>query len=83
MPYKISYIGKRIKEYREKDRLKVVMLADQIDCCPSTLYDIEHGYTIPNYVTLTRLAKAFCISISELVQGDDARNYYDRNTQGR
>lgn len=60
-------LGKRIKSLRKQRKLTLENLCYKNWLEPSTISRIEKGLVDPKYMTLLKLAKAFDISLSELI----------------
>lgn len=60
-------LGKRIKELRKQRKLTLENLCYKNWLEPSTVSRIEKGLVDPKYSTLLKLASAFNISLSELL----------------
>ena len=61
-------LGKRIKEFRAKDKLSQDQLSKRANLPFSTLAKIESGYTSnPSMETLIKIADAFGVSIDDLL----------------
>lgn len=63
----VTVLGKRIKTLREAKGMTQVILSNKCNFEKTALSRIEQGRTAPNIKTLLVIAKAFDISISELV----------------
>lgn len=60
-------IGKRIKELREKNKIKQADLAKEIDVPQSTLSKYENGKLRVDTDTLTKIASSLNVSVNELL----------------
>lgn len=60
-------LGKHVKELRKSRKLTLENLCYKNGLEPSTVARIEKGLVEPKYLTLLKLAKAFNIKLSELV----------------
>lgn len=62
-----EYVGKRIKEERQKKKLKQNELAKKIGIQNSTLSQYENGKSEPNQEMLFKIAEALEINVSDLI----------------
>ena len=62
-----EYVGKRIKEERQKKKLKQNELAKKIGIQNSTLSQYENGKSEPNQEMLFKIAEALGINVSDLI----------------
>ena len=65
LDYKI--IGKRIKEYRKKNKMTQAELAEKVEVDPTTISHIERAATKLSLPTLIGIANALGTSLDELV----------------
>lgn len=65
LDYKI--IGKRIKEYRKKNKMTQAELAEKVELEPSTISHIERATTKLSLPTLICIANVLGTSLDELV----------------
>ena len=66
----IKKLGKNIVAIRKKREIKQKELSDLLDMDDGSLRRIESGRTNPTTTTLLKVAKAFEISVSELLDFD-------------
>lgn len=64
-----SVIGKNIKRYRLKMKYTQAQLAEEIGVKQSTIANYESGRNLPSTKHLLRLAKAFKMTVEDLVKG--------------
>lgn len=64
----LKKLGTRIKTLRKSKKLTLCELCYKNGLEPSTLSRIEQAIVEPKYLTLLKIASAFNISISELLQ---------------
>ena len=62
-----EYVGKRIKEERQKRKIKQNELAKKIGIQNSTLSQYENGKSEPNQEMLFKIAEALGINVSDLI----------------
>ena len=60
--------GNRVRKLRKAKGLTQDVLAEKIDISARNLSDIENGKVNPYYSTIYSIAKAFGISMSELLK---------------
>lgn len=65
-------MGERIRQLREERRLCWYRLAHMIHCDPISIMLWEDGITIPTALYIDKLANAFGVSVSYIVNGGDA-----------
>lgn len=63
-------IGKRIKEYREKNKMTQKNIAEILEVEPGTISKYESGIIEPNIESLKKLAETFHITVDELLKDD-------------
>ncbi len=56
-------IGPRLKTLRDRRRLTLKQLADQVGCTGAHLSQIENGHTSPSIATLKKIAEALGVNI--------------------
>lgn len=66
-PRAAELIGERLRALREKSGVTQVVLAERTGLRQSHISDIERGSTLPNLVTLLRIADALPCKVSDLV----------------
>ena len=59
--------GNRVRQLRKAGGMTQDMLAEKIEISPRNLSDIENGKVNPYYSTNNSIAKAFGITMSELI----------------
>ena len=59
--------GNRVRKLRKAGGMTQDMLAEKIEISPRNLSDIENGKVNPYYSTIYSIAKAFGITMSELL----------------
>lgn len=64
---KLIKLGTRIKQLRKTNRMTLCELCYKNGLEPSTLSRIEQAIVEPKYLTLLKIANAFNMSISELL----------------
>ena len=64
---KLLQLGNHIKQLRKKRKLTLEALCYKNGLEPSTISRIEKGIVEPKYLTLLKLAEAYQITISELL----------------
>ena len=64
---KLLQLGKHIKSLRKQKKLTLEALCYKNGLEPSTISRIEQGIVEPKYLTLLRLAEAYKIKLSQLV----------------
>ena len=64
-------LGKRIKSLRKKRKLTLGALCYRNGLEPSTISRIEAGIVEAKYLTLLKIAKAFGITLSEMLNISD------------
>lgn len=62
-----EYVGKRIKEERQKRNINQKELAKKIGIQNSTLSQYEHGKSEPNQEMLFKIAKTLGVNVSDLI----------------
>ncbi|MCF7848536.1 MAG: helix-turn-helix domain-containing protein [Kiritimatiellales bacterium] len=62
-------LGKNVSELRKEKRLTQEQLAEQSGLDPSYISGIERGVRNPSAISLTRLAKGFKTTVSEICAG--------------
>lgn len=67
---KLKILGEHIKQIRIKRKYTLENLCYKNGLEPSTVSRIEKGMVDPKYLTLLKLANAFDISLSELLDWD-------------
>lgn len=72
LDYKI--IGKRIKEYRKKNKMTQAELAEKVELEPSTISHIERATTKLSLPTLICIANVLGTSLEELVYTNLAKS---------
>ncbi len=72
LDYKI--IGKRIKEYRKKNKMTQAELAEKVELEPSTISHIERATTKLSLPTLICIANVLGTSLDELVYTNLAKS---------
>ncbi len=72
LDYKI--IGKRIKEYRKKNKMTQAELAEKVEVEPSTISHIERATTKLSLPTLICIANVLGTSLDELVYTNLAKS---------
>lgn len=66
---RIRIFGRRLAEAREKQSRTRKNVADQIGIGFSTIHYYENGQACPSVLVAARLAKAYGVSLDELVKG--------------
>ncbi len=65
---KLQLLGKRIKTLRKSKKYTLTELCYKNGLEPSTLSRIEQALVEPKYLTLLKIAAAFNMSVSELLE---------------
>lgn len=65
--YKLKQLGKRIKTLRKSKKYTLSELCYKNGLEPSTLSRIEQAIVEPKYLTLVKIASAFNMTVSELL----------------
>jgi len=65
-------IGPRLKILRERRRLTLKKLADQVGCTGAHLSQIENGHTSPSIATLKKIAEALGVNIVDFFNEEKA-----------
>lgn len=65
---KLQLLGDRIKSLREKKKMTLSEVCYKNGLEPSTLSRIEQALVEPKYLTLLKIAKAFKLSLGELLE---------------
>ena len=64
---KLLHLGKHLRELRKKRKLTLEALCYRNGLEPSTISRIEQGIVEPKYLTLVRLADAYEMTLSQLL----------------
>lgn len=65
-----EYVGRRIKEERQKKKISQKDLAEKIGVRNSTLSQYEHGKSEPNHEVLFKIASTLDINVSDLIPNE-------------
>jgi transcriptional regulator with XRE-family HTH domain len=68
----LAGLAKRMKELRKKKGFSQEAFADHAGLHRVAVGWIEQGRRVPSLITLTKIAKGFGISLSELLRGVDS-----------
>ena len=63
----LQHLGKHIKSIRQQKKLTLEALCYKNGLEPSTISRIEQGSVDPKYLTLLKLAEAFKMNLSQLL----------------
>ena len=67
-------IGKQVKLAREKSRLTQEQLAEQLECTPQYLSDLERGVVGISVALLKRLCVVLGVSSDDILFADESKN---------
>jgi transcriptional regulator with XRE-family HTH domain len=70
VPHHRKTLGRKIRFFREQNRLTQEKLAEKAELAPSYISDVERGRENISVDTLHRIAKALGVHIRELFEGD-------------
>jgi len=74
-------IAARIKNLRKNRGLTATQLAEQSDCSPSTISEVENGKVLnPAAITVAKIAKALGVTTDYLVFGDESIDSEKKNS---
>ena len=65
-------LGKNVRSFREQNNLTQEKLAERTGLDPTYISGIERGLRNPGIINVARIAKAFGIRTSSLVEGVEA-----------
>lgn len=75
--------GKQVKRLRTEHGLTQKQLADRVQIDESMINKIENGHSSGSIRTLTKLAAALGVSITELIGEQSLKSQEDRDGQAR
>lgn len=67
-------IGKQVKLAREKSRLTQEQLAEQLECTPQYLSDLERGVVGISVALLKRLCVVLAVSSDDILFAEESKN---------
>jgi len=73
-------LAKRIKDLRKLKGMSQEILAEKANLHPSLIGKMERGEINPTIISLEKIAKAFNISLAELISFPDDKNILDADT---
>lgn len=73
--------GQRVKELREKNRIKQIELAEHLGITSASMSAIENGKTNPAYETLIRISEYFGVSTDYLIMGKEKETLSEREQE--
>jgi len=73
-------LAKRIKDLRKLKGMSQEILAEKANLHPSLIGKMERGEINPTIISLEKIAKAFNISLAELLSFPDDKNILDADT---
>jgi transcriptional regulator with XRE-family HTH domain len=73
-------LAKRIRDLRKLKRMSQEVLAERATLHPSLIGKMERGEINPTIISLEKIAKAFNISLAELLSFPDDRHILDADT---
>ncbi len=73
-------LAKRIKDLRKLKGMSQEILAEKANLHPSLIGKMERGEINPTIISLEKIAKAFNITLAELLSFPDDKNILDADT---
>ena len=74
-------IGKQVKLAREKSRLTQEQLAEQLECTPQYLSDLERGVVGISVALLKRLCVVLGVSSDDILFAEESKNALETNEE--
>jgi transcriptional regulator with XRE-family HTH domain len=77
----LQKLAKRIRDLRKLKGMSQEILAEKANLHPSLIGKMERGEINPTIISLEKIAKAFNISLAELLSFPDDKSILDADTQ--